>query len=187
MKSKIALFAISLIILLVCEFVVVRTIGGEKDVALTGGEAGRALLREAKLIDYFCLSRIPPLLGASLIPKEWEQALGSEITLSDQVGELSGMHTIIGSKADEIRNLQAGEFVVLHDQQTRQLWHLIYKPLSGGSRLLHISKQAEQFSDSGVGGRPTNWLILGGIAAAGALLITLLNGVLPSAARRDPI
>ncbi|MDD5087424.1 MAG: hypothetical protein PHI18_01320, partial [bacterium] len=37
-------------------------------------EAHQMLLREANLVEYFCLSRIPPVIGRSSVPSEWETA-----------------------------------------------------------------------------------------------------------------
>ncbi|MBI5059395.1 hypothetical protein HZB60_06400 [candidate division KSB1 bacterium] len=178
MKFNIPLFAIVFVALCLCEIAAVRfhasCAGSGDDIS----EAARVLLREAKLLDYFCFSRLPPVLGAPVVPKEWETALGSEITLTDNAGELAGKHAPILTRLEEIGRLRPGECITVREETPPRTWHAVYKPLSGGTRLLHIAKSdASLAGDRGMSDS-MSWPVIIGLAAAGAALITLLNGLL---------
>ena len=180
MKFRFPLFLIVLAALLTGEFLALNFGHRAPHAGVGGSEASRIMEREAKLIDYFCFSRIPPIMGAALVPNEWEQALGSELTLTDNPGELAGKHHIIVSQLEAIRGLQPGSCVTFRDPEPPRLWHAVYRPLSGGTRLLHLAKPQESLSSETAQGQKRNWPMLVLIAVIGAALVTVIDGLMSS-------
>jgi hypothetical protein len=131
-----------------------------------------AMRREAQLVDYFCLNRIPPAFGKSLIPAEWEKALGATIRLRGGIGEVVSEEPKLNTMLDQIRALKAGESVYLSAGKRDVL---VYRPAALGDQLLFIAKDGS--SGGGVttarsGCHPFLIAIL--IGLVGASLLTVL-------------
>lgn len=108
---------------------------------LAGGEEARLLQREAELISYFCLSRIPPVYSKTTIPAEWEKALGTRIRLREGVGEITSEAGELAARAADIQNLGVGESVSVTSGSgnQKQFW-LVYRPAEASNQLLVLSK-----------------------------------------------
>lgn len=140
------------------------------------GESGRVLLREAELVEHFCLGRYAPMPGRSAIPAEWEKALGSKIRLRDNAGEVISEAPELTSRADEIRNLPVGG--TLHGQASgKASAHvLVRRPPSAPNQLLVISK-SDVALQGNLRGSPASPLIVALLSAlAAALILTAVRG-----------
>ncbi len=108
---------------------------------LEGGEAAHLLRREAELVSYFCLSRIPPVISKATIPSEWERALGTKIRLREGAGEITSEAPELSARAADIQKLGIGESVAVTagSGSQRQFW-LVYRPAEASNQLLALSK-----------------------------------------------
>jgi len=148
-----------------------------------GSEAAQRLEWEARLVNHFCLNRIPPLGGREAIPSEWGRALGSTIALRQGAGEIVGEHPALRSRADEIRALTPGQSLQMSIPQNGEFTHVIVlRPNLPGDQLLLISKTGGQISAEvprpPIG--PLGWALIGGLV--GALVLTMASrslGVAP--------
>ncbi len=108
---------------------------------LEGGEVARLLRREAELVSYFCLSRIPPVISKAAIPAEWEKALGTKIRLREGAGEITSEAAELAARAADIQNLGIGESVaVTSGSGNQQQFWLVYRPAEARNQLLALSK-----------------------------------------------
>jgi hypothetical protein len=151
---------------------------------MSRGDNGVAgdLRREAQLVEYFCLSRVPPVFGKSLIPAEWEKALGTTIRLRSGVGELASEEPKLTTMLNQIRALKAGESVYLA-AGSRDV--LVYRPAAFGDQLLFLAKSSGSNGVSGTthtGCNPLLSAMLIGLVAA--ILLTVLGQTLLS--KRQP-
>ncbi|MDD5088866.1 MAG: hypothetical protein PHI18_08725, partial [bacterium] len=142
-------------------------------------EAHQMLLREANLVEYFCLSRIPPVIGRSSVPSEWETALKTTIRLRGNVGEIAAMSPEFKSRLEELRGLQPGQslFTTSSTESGRQNV-LVYQPKTGGTTYLVLMKSAaETARENGGSCGGYLWLTLL-IGIAGGLIVTGLAAAL---------
>ena len=103
-------------------------------------EIGRLLLREAELVERFCLGRYAAMPGRSGIPAEWEKALGSRIRLRDNVGEVVSEAPELLSHADEIRSLPPGASLHVRTSGDAAAHVLVHRPPSAPNQFLVLSK-----------------------------------------------
>ena len=99
--------------------------------------AKQVLLREAKLIEYFCLSKIPPTIGEANIPKAWEKALKSSIDLYSNLREVSGKYPAFRERGEDLTRLSGGEAVYV---QSEDYHYLAYEPRESPSFYVVIAK-----------------------------------------------
>lgn len=126
-------------------------------------------------MDFFCLSRIPPTGGQATAPKAWEDALKSDIRLSDNVGELSSMSPGIASAAAKITQLKPGEFYAFSDPAPKTSHHLVYRSSANPNFLLAVTKDGLTGMDSSKSNdKSTNLLKIALYAAIAAALLTIL-------------
>jgi hypothetical protein len=139
------------------------------------GEVSRLLRREAEIVEHFCLSRIPPLVGKPAVPSEWEEALGSDIRLREGVGEVAGEAPELAARADDIRGLGVGESIALTAREGDQDVHwLIYRPKAAPNQLLVLSKPgATAMHQLQVESRPRRMLL----ALIAGLVAAIIQGV----------
>jgi hypothetical protein len=107
--------------------------------SFTQEAAKQILLREAKLVEYFCLSKIPPTIGEVNIPKAWEKALNSAIAMKSSAGEVSGLYAAFRKHTDELSKLTKGKAVY---EQSDGLHYLAYIPSESPNWFIVIAKPA---------------------------------------------
>jgi len=145
----------------------------------TANEAHHALLKEARLIEHFCLSRIPPVIGKPAVPTEWERALKTTIRLRGNVGEISAMVPDLKPRLDEVRDLRQGESVFAESRtESGKQNILIYLPKSGERTYLVLMKSSAAVSgDEATSPKSVLWItFLVGIV--GGLILTGLNSMI---------
>ncbi len=135
-----------------------------------------ALVENAKLVDHFCLSRIPPLLGKSTVPTEWETALNCDIEFADAIGDLVSSSSPLSTRLAEIKELEPGKSVSANSTVAGVAYAEVVHRSSGNPNIFLYLKRttsASPFSARvGMGGALwTNLLI----SAGGALLLMLLT------------
>jgi predicted membrane protein len=140
MLRYLKLFIVSAIIVGVCVYWPLATFTHKvNSSAFTQEAAKQVLMREAKLVEYFCLSNIPPTIGEVNIPKAWEKALSSKIALKSSAGEVSGLYEVFKKHADELSQLTKGKAVYeLSDGQH----YLAYIPSESPNWFIVIAKPA---------------------------------------------
>jgi hypothetical protein len=95
------------------------------------------MTRDAELVDYFCLSKRPPVSGDAVIPSAWEKALHASIKIADNAGEACGSYPELSGRSDEISNLSAGEALYASTEKSHLL---VYRPQKFTDWFLVISK-----------------------------------------------
>lgn len=147
-----------------------RSGGGSK----SGGKLGQIqaqLQREAEIVEYFVLSRIPPMLGRTTGLSEWEKALGSTIRLRDGVGEVSAEAVEFESIVAKVRGLEPGQAVVVAtDGGERKGFALAYKIKNGNQYLVIFKSRTGAAALPGSGGRQLLvFALIAGVLGAAAL------------------
>jgi len=139
-----------------------------------GGEIHRELVREARLVEYFCFGKIPPTSGRAVIPSEWEKALGTTIKLREGVGEVASLVPELAKNADALRVMVPGQSVFSTSRdESGMKYALVYKPNTSGAQYLYLSKTAKAMeSEAPPPIHPALLAVLLGIGAA--LLLTIL-------------
>jgi len=138
-----------------------------------GGEVNNEMVREAKLIEYFCFSRIPPVSGKAVIPTEWEKALGITIKLRDGAGEVVSLVPELVQHVQTVSTLVAGQSVFVRSTSEKKSFSLIYRLSTPGQQFLYLSKSLRNLKDAPVQVRYPLWLIALGLGIAGSLIITI--------------
>jgi hypothetical protein len=133
-------------------------------------EIGGLLLREAELVEHFCLGRYAPMPGRSGIPAEWEKALGSRIRLRDNVGEVVSEAPELASRADEIRNLPPGASLYVATSGDATAHVLVRRPPSAPNQFLVISK-SDVAEGENLRKSPVSPFLVALLSALGAALI----------------
>jgi hypothetical protein len=133
-------------------------------------EIGGLLLREAELVEHFCLGRYAPMPGRSAIPAEWEKALESRIRLRDNVGEVVSEAPELASRADEIRNLPPGASLYVATSGDATVHVLVRRPPSAPNQFLVISK-SDVAEGENLRKLPVSPLLVALLSALGAALI----------------
>ncbi len=132
--------------------------------------------REAKLVDYFCLGRIP-MGGKAVSPKAWEEVLGAEIKLRESAGEAAGDAGIPREQSDKLTKLKPGEGIIHADQNSA---HYVMRSGQGRDWYLVITKKNSGgliSNSSTTGARPSPIALAIGFALVGGGLMTLLARV----------
>ena len=176
MKRYIILVLVVFLAAFGCIFWMIASSGeGHSGDEVTYQEAYRLLHQEAKLVEYFCLNRIPPVVGPATIPKEWEQALGSSIRVREGVGEAVSESPALSAKASDVQTLSTGQSVAATDHGDNGVRHsLVYKPASSGTLLLVLSKSDATARDQmQLKSSPNPWLM----SALMGLVIAMIAGV----------
>jgi hypothetical protein len=138
-------------------------------------EVHELLRREAELVSYFCLSRIPPVYGTAAIPSEWEKALGSTVRLREGIGEVTREAPEFAERAGEIQNLKPGQSIALTSQAGGSERHwIIFKPTMPGNQLLVVSKSATVASRQLHGESKLPSIVIALLAGVAAALIQLV-------------
>jgi hypothetical protein len=180
MKNHFLFFLAAFIIILNAIYWPMSLIQRQSFAGKTENEATRILLREAELVEHFCLSRYAPAPGRATIPAEWEKVLGSQIRLRDGVGEIVSDAAELQSRAEEIRQLAPGQ-TLQHVTRSRPQQHVIVKrPIGAPNQFLFISKtdvKLRELADSRLPFNPA--VIAAVVAAAAALILTILRTMLP--------
>jgi hypothetical protein len=135
--------------------------------------AMQVLLREAKLVEYFCLSKIPPTIGEVNIPKVWEKALGSTISLRSSASEVGGLYEAFKEHAKELSKLSEGKAVYA---QSKDRHYLAYIPSESPNWFIVIAKPGSALKSviatPSAGASPLLITVCFGLA--GALALTLI-------------
>ncbi len=141
-----------------------------------GSEKESDIEKEAKLVDFFCLARIPSS-GMANIPKAWEKVLDADIKIRESAGEAAGEIGIPRDQASKLTDLKPGEgllfaddrFVhyVLRSGQVKDWFIVLTKKNTGGI-----------VSGNSSGGRKPSTVSLAiGFALVGGALMALLARV----------
>lgn len=147
MKRYGILFAIAFAVLWAGAYLSVALVNCRAGGGGVASEAHRALLKEAHLIEHFCLSRIPPVIGRPSVPIEWESALKTTIRLRGNVGEISAMVPDLKPRLDEVRALEPGQSVfAVSRTESGQQNVLIHLPKSGERTYLVLMKSPTAIS-----------------------------------------
>jgi len=130
---------------------------------------------DARLVDRFCLSRIPAS-GKASVPTEWEKALNVEIKIRENAGEAAGDIGIPREAAVRLTSLEAGEGLLHSDDKG---YHYVLKSDQGRGWFVVLSKAPRSggiVSQAGVSvnASPVAWAAAFSIVA-GALLTLLAN------------
>ena len=145
--------------------------------AKTGGnvETASRIGEEAKLVDYFCLAKIPTG-GRVNIPTEWEKVLNADIKVRESAGEAAGDIGLPRERQDEITSLKSGGGLlhadkdnvsyVLRSGQGRDWYLVLTKKNTGG--IVSEKKDAQS---------PSPIALAVAFALVGGLLMTLLAKV----------
>jgi hypothetical protein len=131
------------------------------------------LHREAKMVDYFCLSKIPPVSGKATIPKSWEKALQSTIDLRENAAEVTGTFPELSGMAKELNLLSAGE-AVYSKSETRHV--LAFRPKQSPNWFIVITKPLNGIQIAADGGDSGSDPLRTAISFAlfGSLLLTIM-------------
>jgi len=141
-------------------------------------EIGRTLLREADLVEHFCLGRFASMPGRSGIPAEWEKALGSRIRLRDNVGEVVSEAAELTARAEEIRSLSPGASLHARTSGDGRGHVLIRRPASAPNQFLIISKTDAALREN-LPKLPVSPLLISLLSAlATALILTAVRAAL---------
>jgi hypothetical protein len=137
------------------------------------------LLKEAKLIEYFCLSRIPPGGGSASVPKAWSEVLATDIRLADNVGEVAGISPALANDITKIRSLEPGGHFATNDPSAQNRAYLVLRSSLNPNFMLVLAKDDAAATGAGTesGEQKVNGMlfIITGLAA---LLLTLLGSLL---------
>ena len=131
------------------------------------------LVRQAELVDYFCLSKRPPAIGQVTIPRAWEKVLNASINIFDNVGEACGSCSELSDRTAELAALTSGEGVYAQSEEDEIL---VYRPKQSPEWFLVISKplsalKAAENASPCSKGQTASIVIL---SLVGALVLTLL-------------
>ncbi len=132
--------------------------------------------QEAKLVDYFCLGRIP-MGGKAVSPKAWEEVLGAEIKLRESAGEAAGDAGIPREQSDKLTKLKPGEGIIHVDKNEA---HYVMRSGQGRDWYLVITEKNSNglISSSAAGNKsPSSVALAIGFALVGGGLMTLLARV----------
>lgn len=176
--KRILFFVIAWLVL-TASFMLAHSLSNPAPIAPSPISTAGVLLKEAKLVEYFCLSRIPPAGGSASSPKDWETVLNTDIRLADNVGEISGMSPALSAAGNELRNLKAGDHVVVNDSQDRARNYLVYRSALNPNFLLVMNKHDPQLTAVAAAPRstPFAWKVLLTNLVA-ALLLTFVGSML---------
>jgi hypothetical protein len=170
MKQHLLFFLIAFAVTGVAVYWPVRWVQKHLSEHATSGDIGGVLLREAELVEHFCLGRYAPMPGRSAIPAEWEKALESRIRLRDNVGEVVSEAPVLASRADEIRNLPPGASLYVATSGDAVAQVLVRRPPSAPNQYLIISKSEDPQPDE-PHRLPASSLLITLLSALGAAVI----------------
>lgn len=142
------------------------------------GQVRSQLQKEAEIVEYFVLSRIPPMLGRTTGLSEWEKALGSSIRLRDGIGEVSSEAPEFSAMANQLRTLASGEGLAVATQRDAQKGIALAYKIKSGNQYLVVFKPAATAIPASAGGWPL-WLqsLIAGLT--GGILLTIIRRFLP--------
>lgn len=140
----------------------------------TSGGSSR-LAEEAKLVDFFCLARIPTG-GRANIPTEWEKALKADIKVRENAGEAASDIGLPRERQDQITSLQPGMGLTYSDKGKS---HYVLRSGQGRDWYLVLTKESSGMltSNNEDGGSPSPIALAVAFALVGGLLLTLLAKV----------
>jgi hypothetical protein len=142
------------------------------------GEASRILLREAQLVENFCLGSFAPMPGRTGVPAEWEKALASRIRLRDNVAEVLSDAPELAPRIDEIRNMPPGAWLFAKASSDNDTHVLVLRPSSAPRQFLVVSKTNAGFGED-PRSLPVSSLVISLLSAlAAALILTLVRAAL---------
>lgn len=141
----------------------------------SGGNSLGTLAREAELVDYFCLSKMPPV-GVASIPKEWEKVLEAAVKVRETAGEAANDIGLPRENAERITSLKAGEGYA-HADKGRQ--HYVLRSGQGKGWFLVLSKRSPGggILPSNGDSKPSGIAMAIALALIGGGLMTLLAKV----------
>lgn len=130
---------------------------------------------DARLVDHFCLSRIPTS-GKASVPSEWEKALNVEIKIRENAGEATGDIGFPRERASELTSLKPGEGLVHSDPKGH---HYVLKSDQGRGWFVVLSKEPRSGginarTGGGISASPVAWAVAFAVVA-GALLTLLAS------------
>jgi hypothetical protein len=138
--------------------------------SLIGQKAASDVLhKEARLIEYFCLSKIPPAFGAATVPRAWGEALNSDIGLRETVGEVADLAPALKDRTEEVKNLGAGQSIYARDASKN---YLVYRPQESNLYII-VSKVNSDMAPASVA-TPSP---LATALASGLIVALLLTGL----------
>ncbi|MFZ5434692.1 MAG: hypothetical protein ACOZB3_13080 [Calditrichota bacterium] len=180
MKRHLIFFVISFIAIGAVTFGTLSVLCRNRSATEPGGEIHRLMVREARLIEHFCLSRIPPTTNRAAIPAEWEKALGTTIDLRETAGEVSAIIPEVKPNAAALRVLVPGQsvFIITSDKSGRY-YALIYRPTTSAQQYLALRKLVGDETVRTSTSLPMSpWLISILIGGGCAVILTLIAGYL---------
>ncbi|MBU0507626.1 hypothetical protein KKH27_02135 [bacterium] len=179
MKRLVVVFLVSFVVVGVASLLTGIHFAHPSESAGGGSMAQEWLLREVRLIEYFCLSRIPPSFGQPAIPGEWEKALGTTIRLRQSAGEVVAMVSEFRPQAEAIKLLEPGKSLFVESTADSGKNHaLVYRVKTSGRQYLVLAKPARAAAMEESGGQEGIWWTVLLAALIGSASLTGLSAFL---------
>lgn len=137
---------------------------------------GGLLVREAQLVDEFCLSKAPNS-GRASNPRSWESVLGANIRIREAAGEAAADVGMPRDRAGEVSALKPGQGITLVNEKGT---HYILKSAQGRDWYVVLSKHDagdDVFIGGNAGLSPSPIAMALALALLGGGLMTLLARV----------
>lgn len=147
-------------------------LGGSR---VAAAPAEQEFAEQARLVDYFCLGKLPSS-GKASIPKEWETALEADIRVRESAGEAAGDIGFPREQAERLTSLEPGEGLLHSDNKG---YHYVLKSNQGRGGYIVLSKTPRSggvISPSGSAG-PSPVAMAAAFAVVAAAILTLLARV----------
>jgi hypothetical protein len=140
------------------------------------GVGSTRIAEEAKLVDFFCLAKIPTG-GRANIPNEWEKVLKADIKVRENAGEAAGDIGLPRERQEQITALKPGGGLSHSDDKGKT--HYVLRSGQGRDWYLVLTKEGSGMltGNSDNGGSPSPMALAIAFALVGGLLMTLLSKV----------
>lgn len=174
MKKFLILFFVSAVVITAVAYISNTQYKGIINKSIDNISTNVLLEQEARMVDHFCLSRIPPVIGDAARVKTWENALKSEIFLRESAGEVIALIPDMEHLSSKINNLKTGESIstVSIDESGKKSQEIVFRPENASNQYLIIRKTGGIKRNTGLLPTPNLWFaillgLIGGLVTAG--------------------